>query len=152
METQTVKEKRGIKDIHSYSCKVSEGGVCNSDPNTPTKHPPKKAKNDDGNELSLKEMQENIRILTQKIDQRADQTDMAVQQNTLQIEGLKKSLDYSYQDIADLKKENASLKTQCLESQKKMVEMEQKINDAERYNRRWNLRLYGVQERFGEDI
>lgn len=39
-----------------------------------------------------------------------------------------------------------------MESQKKMEEMEQKINDAERYNRRWNLRLYGVQERFDEDI
>lgn len=57
-------------------------------------------------------MQENIiRVLTAKIDQRADQIDMAVKQNTLQIEGLKKSLDNCYQDIADLKKESACLKT-----------------------------------------
>lgn len=30
--------------------------------------------------------------------------------------------------------------------------MEQKLNDAERYNRRWNLRLYGVPERSEEDF
>ena len=30
--------------------------------------------------------------------------------------------------------------------------MEQKLNDAERYNRRWNLCLYGVVERSEEDV
>ncbi|KAL1266726.1 hypothetical protein QQF64_002401 [Cirrhinus molitorella] len=144
METESAKDKRCIEDLHSYACKVVDGGTCNTNPNTPIKRPPKKAKSDGGSELSLTEMQENIiLILTAKIDQRADQIDIAVKQNTLQIEGLKKSLDNCYQDIADLKKENACLKTQCTESQKKLQEMEQKMNDAERYNRRWNLHLYG---------
>ncbi len=49
---------------------------------------------------------------------------MAVKQNTLQIEGIKKSLD----------------------------SLEQRINDAERYSRLWNLRLYGVHEKSDENI
>ncbi|MGL4645788.1 MAG: hypothetical protein ACRCVL_01525 [Cetobacterium sp.] len=35
---------------------------------------------------------------------------------------------------------------------KKIQVMEQKLNDAERYNRRWNLRPYGVVERSEEDV
>lgn len=104
-ESASAKDKRCIDDLHSYACKVVDGGTCNTNPNNPIKCPPKKAKNDGGSELSLTEMQENIiRILTIKFDQRADQIDMAVKQNTLQIEGLKKSLDNCYQDIADLKR------------------------------------------------
>uniref|UniRef100_A0A673IAD5 Coiled-coil domain-containing protein 174-like n=1 Tax=Sinocyclocheilus rhinocerous TaxID=307959 RepID=A0A673IAD5_9TELE len=84
------KEKRQIQEAHSYACKIKDGGDCNSDPNTPTKHFKKKTKISEGNEPSLSELQENIiRILTVKIDERADQTDMAVKQNTLQIEGIK---------------------------------------------------------------
>ncbi len=72
-----------------YACKVKDGGDCNSDLNTPTKHFKKKTKTNEGNEPSLSELQENIiRILTAKIVERADQTDMAVKQNTLQIEGI----------------------------------------------------------------
>ncbi|ROL42989.1 hypothetical protein DPX16_5542 [Anabarilius grahami] len=102
MEIESAKEKRCRKDLHSYACKVAEGGTCNTNPNTPEKRPPKKAKNDGENEPSLNEIQENIIcVLTAKIDQRVDQIDIAVKQNTLQIEGLKKSLDNCYQDIAD---------------------------------------------------
>ncbi|KAL1259387.1 hypothetical protein QQF64_009964 [Cirrhinus molitorella] len=143
------KEKKQIHEVHSYACRVKDGGDCNSDPNTPTKHSQKKSKTKEWIEPSLNELQENIiRILTAKIDERADQTDMAVKQNTLQIEGIKKSLDSCHQDVVDLKKENACLKVQCTEFQGKM----QKMNDAERYNRRWNLRLYGIREKSDENI
>ncbi len=77
---------------------------------------------------------------------------MAVKQNTIQIEGIKKSLDSCHQDVAELKKENAYLKVQCIEFQGRISEMEQNIYDAERYNRRWNLRLYGVHEKSDENI
>lgn len=147
------KEKRQLQDAHSYACKAKDGGNCTSDPNTPIKQSKKKSRTNEGNEPSLSELQENIiRILTAKIDERADQTDRAVQQNTLQIEGIKKSLDSCHQDVADLKNENACLKVQCTEFQKKITEMEQKINDSERYNRRWNLRLYGLREKSDENI
>ncbi len=147
------KEKRQILEAHSYACKVKDGGECNSDPNTSTKHVKKKTKTNEGKETSLSELQENIiRILTEKIDERADQTDMAVKQNTLQIEGIKKSLDSCHQDVAELKKENACLKVQCTEFQGRISEMEQKINDAERYSRHWNLRLYMRNEKSDENI
>ncbi len=77
---------------------------------------------------------------------------MAVKQNTIQIEGIKKSLDSCHQDVAELKKENAYLEVQCIEFQGRISEMEQNIYDAERYNRRWNLRLYGVHEKSDENI
>ena len=33
-----------------------------------------------------------------------------------------------------------------------MAELEQKVNEAERYQRRWNLRLHRIPEQAGEDI
>ncbi len=61
------KEKRQILEAHSYACKVKDGGDCNSDPNTSTKHVKKKTKTNEGKETSLSELQENIiRILTEK--------------------------------------------------------------------------------------
>lgn len=36
--------------------------------------------------------------------------------------------------------------------QKKVNEMEQKLNDADRYSRRYNLRVYGVAEEWEENI
>jgi hypothetical protein len=40
----------------------------------------------------------------------------------------------------------------CQENEKKVSELEQKVNEAERYQRRWNLRLHGIPRQAGEDI
>lgn len=41
MEVVTIKDKRVNQDIHSYSCKESDG-TCDSSPNTPDKKTSKK--------------------------------------------------------------------------------------------------------------
>lgn len=39
----------------------------------------------------------------------------------------------------------------CQENEK-VAELEQKVNEAERHQRRWNLRLHGIPEQVGVDI
>lgn len=158
MEVNTVKDKRVIQDTHSYSCKAYKdgNGVCDSSPNTPDKKLSKKARKEQiqvNSDPSLTEIQDNIiRVISAKINERADITDEAVKHNTMQIEGLKKSLEFCHQEVVDLKKENATMKIRVEEMQKKVSEMEQKVNDTDRYSRRYNLRIYGMKEEREENV
>ncbi|CAM4639446.1 unnamed protein product [Leuciscus chuanchicus] len=99
MEVETVKEKRNFSDTHSYACKVKNGGSCDSCPNTPSKNQPSKrhknvvASAAKESKLSLSEVQENIiRILSEKINERSDQIERMVKENSSNIEALGKSL------------------------------------------------------------
>lgn len=158
MEVVTIKDKRVIQDTHSYSCKAykENDGTCDSNPNTPDKKLSKKARKEQrqvNSEPSLAELQDNvIRVITAKINERADQTDEAVKHNAMQIEGLKKSLDFCHQEVVDLKKENTIMKMRVEQMQKEVTELEQKVNDADRYSRRYNLRVYGVAEEREENV
>lgn len=162
MEVVTIKDKRTNQDMHSYSCKAykESDGTCDSSPNTPDKKLPKKARKEQmqvgltlNSEPSLAELQDNIiRVITAKINERADQTDEAVKHNTMQIEGLKKSLEFCHQEVVDLKKENNTMKVRVEQMQTKVTELEQKVNDADRYSRRYNLRVYGVAEEREENV
>lgn len=155
METEytSLKEKRHVEEMHSYACQSNLGEECISSPNTPMKHAAKKSKNkcsDDNSQAqpSLYELQNTIiSTVIEKINERADKTDEAVHYNTIQIDGLKKSLDFCHQEIVDLKSQNAALKNTCDVLQKKVNEMAQKVNESDRYSRRLNLRLHGVPER-----
>ena len=40
----------------------------------------------------------------------------------------------------------------CQENEKKVAEFEQRVNEEERFQRRWNLRLHGIPEQTNEDI
>ncbi|ROL42095.1 hypothetical protein DPX16_19542 [Anabarilius grahami] len=118
-------------------------------------------------DLSLAELQDNvICVITAKINERADQTDEAVKHNTMQIEGLKKSLEFCHQEVVDLKKENSSMKVRVEQMQKKVTELEQKVNDADRAESQqvvvWSLcecesdrsrhATYGVAEEREENV
>ena len=37
METDTTKEKRTVREMHSYACPDDDDGECNSTPSTPIK-------------------------------------------------------------------------------------------------------------------
>lgn len=88
------KEKRSVREIHSYACQASDFEECISSPNTPTKPQMKKARSNE-EQPSLLELQDTIiSAVIKKINERADQTDKAVHYNTVQIDGLKKSLDF----------------------------------------------------------
>lgn len=152
MEVVANKEKRTVREIHSYACQASAFEECVSSPNTPTKPQMKKAR---GNEEqpSLLELQDTIiSAVIDKINERADQTDKAVHYNTVQIDGLKKSLDFCHKEVADLKKQNSILKASCETLQRKVCEMETKVNESDRYSRRQNLRLHGIPEREDDNL
>ncbi|KAM3599083.1 uncharacterized protein V6R79_018580 [Siganus canaliculatus] len=51
-----------------------------------------------------------------------------------------------------MKKDVTTIQKASSEHEKKISELEEKLNEAERYQRRWNLRLYGLPEQGGEDI
>lgn len=51
-----------------------------------------------------------------------------------------------------MKKDVTTVKKASTEHEKKIYELQCKLNEAERYKRRWNLRLYGLAEQEGEDI
>ena len=44
------------------------------------------------------------------------------------------------------------MKKVTTDNDKRISELEDKVNDAERYQRCWNLRLYGLPEQEGEDV
>lgn len=54
--------------------------------------------------------------------------------------------------MTTLKSDMKKVEVICQENEKKVAELEQKVNEAERYEHRWNLRLHGIPEQAGEDI
>lgn len=155
MEVDHAKEKRKIEETHSYACKV--GGRCESSPSTPSKTPaPKKTKNVDpaaASEPSLMEVQNNIiQILSEKINNRADHLEIMIKNNSKEIESICESLNSIHSDVMGLKNENESLKKENMEMKKKAAQLEQRMNDQERYSRRWCLRLHGVAENSSEKV
>eukprot|EP00063_Salmo_salar_P062760 XP_014037595.1 PREDICTED: uncharacterized protein LOC106590943 [Salmo salar] len=121
------------------------------DPGTPVKPQGEKMRGQEG--MSLLEMQNNIiMLLTAKIDERANGLEVMVRENTMKIEAIKKSVDFIFGEVKTLKSDMKKVEVICQENEKKVAELEQKVNEAERYEHRWNLRLHGIPEQAGEDI
>lgn len=160
METETMREKRHLNSIHSYVCNSKNNGECDSGHETPIKTSTSKKKPrlsvDNEPQLSLLEVQDNIiRVLnakTEEINCNVNDIKELVKQNTMEIEGLKKSVDHCFLEVADLKKDNATLLSRCQTQENKMQRMENKVNEIDAYSRRMNLKLYGIHESPGEDI
>lgn len=115
-------------------------------PSTPL---PKRGKT----EPSLSEMQDNIvRLLSEKINQCADGLENMIRQNTVSIEALKKTSEFLFKEVNDMKNDVQVLKKSRTEYETKMAELIDKVNEAERYQRRWNLRLYGLMETEDENL
>ncbi|MEQ2291123.1 hypothetical protein AMECASPLE_010199 [Ameca splendens] len=108
METEKTKEKRTVKEMHSYACPIGNNGECNSTPNKLAKQKAKKARNEpttQHDETMLSELQNKIiTAVIEKMNERVDKTDKAVHYNTAQIDDLKKPLEFCHREITDLKK------------------------------------------------
>ena len=101
----------------------------------------------------LHELQNNIvGIISTKINERADNLESMINHNTVSIDALKKSIDFAFAKVDSLKTDMKVVKTTTEKNEQKLSELELKLNDAERYQRRWNLRLHGVPEEKQEDI
>ncbi|XDV25920.1 hypothetical protein PO909_029746 [Leuciscus waleckii] len=86
-------------------------------------------------------MSQNIAVLNQEI-----------QQNRECVNSLKEATEFLFQELKDVKAVISNMKTMGEDHQKRITELEDKLNDTERYQRRWNLRLYGLAEQEGEDV
>ena len=104
-----------------------------SDPNTPVKPKGKKQRA----EMSLHELQNNIvGIISTKINERADNLESMINHNTVSIDALKKSIDLAFAEVDSLKTDMKVVKTTAEKNEQKLSELELKLNDAERYQRR----------------
>ncbi len=73
------------------------------------------------------------------------------------IEALKKRTEFLFNEVKDVKddmnKNDLKMVHEISDVHgKKMSEIDSRLNDVERYKRRWHLRLYGLAERASEDI
>ncbi len=90
--------------------------------------------------------------LTSKIKESADDLGKMISKNTVGIEGLKKSIDFVFEEVNALKTDVKNCKSTVNLNNTKISELEQKLKETERYQRRWNLRLYGIPEQSDENL
>lgn len=104
-------------------------------------------------EPTLVEVQDNIaKILVEKMSQNTAVLNQEIKQNRECVNSLKKATEFLFQELKDVKADISNMKTMGKDHQKRITELEDKLNETERYQRRWNLRLYGLAEQEGEDV
>ncbi|KAJ0063915.1 hypothetical protein NL108_013724 [Boleophthalmus pectinirostris] len=81
-----------------------------------------------------------------------------LKENTLTLTNLTKSVEYNSSQIKDCKEKNRKLESEVIQLkeknadlEKRAAEVESRMAEAERYKRRWNLRLNGLKEDKGEN-
>lgn len=104
-------------------------------------------------ELSLRELQVNIiDAVSAKINERADGLEKMIRENTSKIVDLETSLNHAYKSIEELKPANTATSEKCTSQEKTITDMQERLSEAERFRRRWGLRLYGVPENQDENV
>lgn len=100
-----------------------------------------------------------IHTLSKLINERADSIEKLVNENskkiddnTLKIEGLKKTLDFAFTEIKDTQKRVDNVDTRLKKEELKSSKLQTRVSDLESYSRRWNLKLYGIRESQNENV
>lgn len=120
-------------------------------PITPSKSPaPKKMMHASGSEQT--DTNDIIASLSALINTRSDNIESMVSANALKIEGLKKTIDFVCAEIKEVKSKVCTLEVKMAKEEKRVDACQQRVSELERYSRRWNLRLYGVEESEKENI
>ncbi|KAJ0057693.1 hypothetical protein NL108_011915 [Boleophthalmus pectinirostris] len=117
---------------------------------TPCKEPaPKKAllatPGDDG-KRGYGGDQDVTGILSNLINTRFDDLEKLINANTVSIEGLKKSVDFAFDQIKDVKQRVDVIESNTRKDGATILQLQERLVESERYSRRWNLKLYGVPE------
>lgn len=135
---------------HNYQgCAEEEEVNLVSLPDTPLKSPAPKKLNSGQTEPSMYELQMTI---LKTVNDRADELARLISSNAADIKELKVSVEFAHEEINDIKSENAALKKQCEKNQMEISSLKERVTDAERYKRRWCLRLYGLPEQDNENV
>lgn len=90
--------------------------------------------------------------LSQLINSRSDALEKLVADNSLRIEGLKKTIDFACAEIKEIKEKSAVLEKRITNDETRLDSAELRIAELESYSRRWNLRLFGVPEADQQDV
>ncbi|KAL7400475.1 hypothetical protein ABVT39_012800 [Epinephelus coioides] len=83
---------------------------------------------------------------------KADGLEKLIKENAENIDALKESSEFLFKEIQDVKTDVTEMKTTVTSHEKRVSELEDRVNEAECYQRRWNMRLYGLKEQEGEDV
>ncbi|XP_056121133.1 uncharacterized protein LOC130099452 [Rhinichthys klamathensis goyatoka] len=123
-------------------------------PVTPSKSPAqKKGKSEQlPTSAAVRESSDIVLQLSQLINSRSDALEKLVSDNTLRIEGLKKTIDFASAEIKDIKEKSAVLEKRIANNDARLGSAELRIADLESYSRRWDLCLFGVPEADKEDV
>lgn len=115
-------------------------------PATPSKEPASKKGRCSDTDIADSALAKTIiNSLKSVINERSDILDKG-------IEGLKESVEFLTEELKDIKIKTDRTDKRVNAAEKRIDELENKVLDLARYKRRWNLRLYGLQEKEGENV
>lgn len=104
-------------------------------------------------EPTLSELQDNIvRLVAEKLKENADSLAYLIKKNADSIDSLKDSTEFLAREIQTVKADVTLVKQTNEKHEGKLTKLDEKVNELERYHRRWNLRLYGLEEIEGEVV
>lgn len=93
-----------------------------------------------------------LETIAQLINDRSDDLALKIDANKTCIDDIKKSLDYIYEEVDFLKAGLSKVTEACDYHDKKLGDLELRLNEAELYQRRWNLRIHGIPEQAEENM
>ncbi|KAJ8002348.1 hypothetical protein DPEC_G00178940 [Dallia pectoralis] len=152
-----------MNNLHDY-CMADAPVISLGDPDlphppvtpstTPSKPPaPKKMKSQRSLDLDSEGIVQKISaIFNMRMDSLEKSVERMISNNTLKIEGLKKTVDFACAEIRGVKDKLTHIDDRVKVAEKKASQMEQRITELENYSRRWNLRLYGVAENKEQNV
>lgn len=119
---------------------------------TPTK-PPALKKSKRALDIDSADIVDKISVMfNSRIDALEKNVERLISDNTLKIEGLKKTVDFACAEIKDIRGKVRHVEDRICAAEKKTCLWEQRLVDIENYSRRWNLRLHGVAESKDQDV
>ena len=157
MEALLAKENPLVHNLHNY-CMADKPVISLVDSefpplpitltSLPSKPPaPKKMKSNRSLDMNDGDIVQKIsNVLNTRLDSLEKNMEKLISDNTLKIEGLKQTVDFTCAEIREVKGKLTQVDARACETEKKMSLVDQRVTDLENYPRRWNLRLYGVPE------
>lgn len=121
---------------------------------TPSKPPaPKRLKPQRSGDLDSDGIVQRISVIfNTRIDSLEKSVEKMISNNTLKIEGLKKTVDFACAEIREVKGKVTHIDDRVNAAERKTSLLEQRITELENYSRRWNLRLYGMAENKDQNV
>nr|XP_055041362.1 uncharacterized protein LOC129428976 [Misgurnus anguillicaudatus] len=120
-------------------------------PGTPTEStaPPSKVKSSqDSFDVPNASLVEAIEKLTFKIDSFGDQ----LRENSVMVASITKLVELNAIEIKECKDKIQAVEKEVPRIVKENKELKERVNELERYRRRWNLKIHGLKEKDDENI